>query len=112
MSGGAVHPPLRVTKHMVPEPIPIGAIFNQPNAVSKEQNPTSRNVRSGVSQHSRQPKAWQDLEIVVQGLHVCILQRQISVKVSTTCLTLYTMTTVEEELDTMSTEIGFMTEEG
>lgn len=100
-----------VTKHRVPQLVPLEAIFDGPNKLSMEQNPSFKILQAGQGSYSRQPAAWQDLEFFDQGVQLRILQRQIAVKTSAEMLVMFTLTTSEEKIDTLSKEIGFNAQE-
>jgi hypothetical protein len=100
---------LVVTKHRVPEQIPLELIFTGPNTVSREQNPAFKVARSGLATYQGQPAAWQDVEFFDPGVQLQIFQRQVATRTAPQDLVMFTLTTTQDKLDDLSRSLGFET---
>ena len=98
---------LVVTRHRVPEQIPLELIFTGPNTVAKEQNPTFKVARSGAGTYLEQQAAWQDLEFFDPSIQLQIYQRQVATRTAPQDLVMFTLTTSQDKLDELSRSLGF-----
>lgn len=105
-------PPFRsnlvVTKHRLPEPLPLETVFEGPNHANRQQLETYKVLRSGVGDFHGQQAAWQDVQFFEPAARLEVYQRQIGCLSSPTELVVFTLTSSQDRLEDLGDELDLV----
>jgi hypothetical protein len=69
-----------VTRHDVPDDVPLRHIFDAPNRATQAETPTFQVDATGLCKYLDQDAVWQDISFAAEHVQVMVCQRQIALR--------------------------------